>query len=184
LLKFCQPELSLHSRINWLKNQSGMPFEKFTLSTVDAFHHRRLPLSYPAPSGEGGTDGSMKLPRNTDGDEPASLLSRYGYHITHQTGSHQRLSLENEGKTHDLTIPRHKPLRVGTLHGILKDAAHQQDITREQVITYLFGRDEPVVLFILRDFSSIIPRYAGFLIDDRADLQARFRTQARRLPYL
>ena len=104
----------------------------------------------------------MKLPRNTDGDEPASLLSRYGYHITHQTGSHQRLSLENEGKTHDLTIPRHKPLRVGTLHGILKDVAHQQDITREQVITDLFGRDEPVVLFILRDFSSIIARGCRF----------------------
>jgi predicted RNA binding protein YcfA (HicA-like mRNA interferase family) len=81
----------------------------------------------------------MKLPRNIDGDELASLLSRYGYHITHQTGSHQRLTMENMGKTHDLTIPRHKPLRVGTLHGILTDVAHQQDITREQVLADLFG---------------------------------------------
>jgi predicted RNA binding protein YcfA (HicA-like mRNA interferase family) len=81
----------------------------------------------------------MKLPRNIDGDELASLLSRYGYHVTHQTGSHQRLSLEREGKTHDLTIPRHKPLRVGTLHGILKDVAHHQKISREQVIADLFG---------------------------------------------
>jgi len=81
----------------------------------------------------------MKLPRNIDGDELASLLSRYGYHITHQTGSHQPLSLEKEGKTHVLTVPRPKPLRVWTLQGILTDVAHQQDITRKQVITDLFG---------------------------------------------
>ena len=30
----------------------------------------------------------MKLPRNIDGDELTSLLSRYGYRVTHQTGSH------------------------------------------------------------------------------------------------
>lgn len=62
----------------------------------------------------------MKLPRNVDGDELARLLNRYGYHIDHQTGSHQRLSAVINGKIHDLTIPRYKPLRVGTLHGIHK----------------------------------------------------------------
>ena len=81
----------------------------------------------------------MKLPRNINGDELAGLLSRYGYRVTHQTGSHQRLSLERGGKTHDLTIPRHKPLHVGTLHGILKDVAHHLQISREQVIADLFG---------------------------------------------
>jgi predicted RNA binding protein YcfA (HicA-like mRNA interferase family) len=81
----------------------------------------------------------MKLPRNINGDELAGLLSRYGYRVTHQTGSHQRLSLERGGKTHDLTIPRHKPLHVGTLHGILKDVALHQQISREQVIADLFG---------------------------------------------
>ncbi|MCX6701169.1 MAG: type II toxin-antitoxin system HicA family toxin [Methanomicrobiales archaeon] len=62
----------------------------------------------------------MKLPRNVDGDSLAHLLNRYGYRIDHQTGSHQRLSAVIRGKTHNLTIPRHKPLRVGTLHGILE----------------------------------------------------------------
>lgn len=70
----------------------------------------------------------MKLPRDIDGDERAGLLSRYGYRIVHQTGSHQRLSLKREGVSHDLTIPRHKPLRVGTLHGILKDVAYHQKL--------------------------------------------------------
>jgi predicted RNA binding protein YcfA (HicA-like mRNA interferase family) len=53
----------------------------------------------------------MKLPRNVDGDELARLLKRYGYSIDHQTGSHQRLSAVFNEKTHDLTIPRHKPPR-------------------------------------------------------------------------
>jgi predicted RNA binding protein YcfA (HicA-like mRNA interferase family) len=80
----------------------------------------------------------MKLPRNVDGDELARLLNRYGYRIDHQTGSHQRLSAVINGKTHDLTIPRHKPLRVGTLHGILKDVAEHQEIHLVQVIAELF----------------------------------------------
>ena len=81
----------------------------------------------------------MKLPRNVDGDELARLLSRYGYHIDHQTGSHQRLSAIINGKTHDLTIPLHKPLRVGTLHGILKDVAEHQKVSLVQLVTELFS---------------------------------------------
>jgi predicted RNA binding protein YcfA (HicA-like mRNA interferase family) len=81
----------------------------------------------------------MKLPRNIDGDELARRLNRYGYNIVHLTGSHQRLSTIISGKTHNLTIPRHKPLRVGTLHEILKDVAEHQKISREQIILELFG---------------------------------------------
>ena len=81
----------------------------------------------------------MKLPRDVDGDELAHLLKQYGYRIDHQTGSHQRLSADIRGKTHNITIPRHKPLRIGTLHGILKDVAEHQEITIVQVITELFG---------------------------------------------
>jgi len=80
----------------------------------------------------------MKLPRNVDGDKLARLLHRYGYSIDHQTGSHQRLTATVNGKKHDLTIPLHKPLRAGTLHGILKDVAdhHKKDL--EQIIRELF----------------------------------------------
>jgi hypothetical protein len=46
-------------------------------------------------------------------------------------------SLPEERMT--LRIPRHKPLRVGTLHRILKDVAEHQKISREQLIAELFG---------------------------------------------
>jgi predicted RNA binding protein YcfA (HicA-like mRNA interferase family) len=81
----------------------------------------------------------MKFPRHVGGDELARLLHRYGYCVVHQTGSHQRLSVVIAGKTHDLTIPNHKPLRVGTFHRILKDVAEHQKISREQILEELFG---------------------------------------------
>ena len=81
----------------------------------------------------------MKLPRDLNGDELVHLLHRYGYRVDHQTGSHQRLSAIINGKKHDITIPRHKPLRVGTLHGILKDVADHQKRDLEIVLKELFG---------------------------------------------
>lgn len=81
----------------------------------------------------------MKLPRNIDGDTLARMLARYGYHIDHQTGSHQRLTTVVDGKKHDLTIPLHKPLRVGTLHRILKDVSFHQKIEFTVLISELFG---------------------------------------------
>ena len=59
--------------------------------------------------------------------------------VDHQTDSHQRLSAVISGKTHSITIPRHKSLRVGTLHGILKDIAEHQKSSLDQVVVELFG---------------------------------------------
>jgi len=81
----------------------------------------------------------MKLPRHVGGDELAHLLHRYGYCVVHQTGSHQHLPVVIAGKTHDLTIPNRKPLRVGTLHRILKDVAEHQEISHEQILEDLSG---------------------------------------------
>ena len=80
----------------------------------------------------------MKLPRNIDGDEPRQPA--FPLRIScHSPVRQPSAPFIGERGTHDLTIPRHKPLRVGTLHGILKDVAHQQAISREQVIADLFG---------------------------------------------
>ncbi len=54
----------------------------------------------------------MKLPRDVPGMELASLLRRHGYEITRQTGSHLRLTSVAKGSEHQITIPRHRHLRV------------------------------------------------------------------------
>jgi len=42
----------------------------------------------------------MKIPRDMSGEKLAKLLSKYGYHITRQTGSHMRLTTEKNGGHH------------------------------------------------------------------------------------
>jgi len=79
----------------------------------------------------------MSLPRDLTGDELVRLLSQLGYRLTRQSGSHMRLTTEEEGQ-HHVTIPRHKPLRVGTLAGILAEVAQHFGWTRQQLEERLF----------------------------------------------
>jgi predicted RNA binding protein YcfA (HicA-like mRNA interferase family) len=81
----------------------------------------------------------MKLPRNLDGEELARLLRRYDYVITRQTGSHLRLTTTQNGE-HHVTIPRHSPLRVGTLNSILRDVADHLRLERDQLIESLLDK--------------------------------------------
>jgi predicted RNA binding protein YcfA (HicA-like mRNA interferase family) len=80
----------------------------------------------------------MKLPRDLSGEELAKLLKKYGYEITRQTGSHMRLTTRLKGE-HHITIPKHKPLKPGTLNSILKDVAEHFGIDRNELIEDLFG---------------------------------------------
>jgi len=81
----------------------------------------------------------MRLPRDLSGDELARLLRKYGYEITRQKGSHMRLTTF-EGGEHHVTIPRHDPLRLGTLNGILRDVAEHLEISRDDLVQSLFGK--------------------------------------------
>jgi predicted RNA binding protein YcfA (HicA-like mRNA interferase family) len=80
----------------------------------------------------------MKLPRNVTGDELVRLLGKYGYETTRQTGSHMRLTSSAKGSEHHITIPRHSPLKIGTMSGILKDIALYRKITYQELIDDLF----------------------------------------------
>ncbi len=82
----------------------------------------------------------MKLPRDLSGAELASLLSRHGYEISRQTGSHLRLTSTAKGSEHHITIPAHRSLRVGTLSGILTDVASYLEMGKEEVADSLFGK--------------------------------------------
>jgi predicted RNA binding protein YcfA (HicA-like mRNA interferase family) len=81
----------------------------------------------------------MKLPRDMGGEELAALLGRYGYKINRQTGSHMRLTSNSKGFEHHITIPRHKPLRVGTLGSIVNEIAAYLEMERQKFAQELFG---------------------------------------------
>jgi len=81
----------------------------------------------------------MKLPRDLGGDELAKILKKYGYHITRQTGSHIRLTTTIKGE-HHITIPKHKPLKIGTLNGIIGDIARYLEKNKQNLIQDLFEK--------------------------------------------
>ena len=80
----------------------------------------------------------MRLPRDISGQDLARRLRVLGYQVTWQTGSHMRLTTREQGE-HHITIPRHDPLRVGTLAGILADVAAHFELSREELGEKLFG---------------------------------------------
>jgi len=82
----------------------------------------------------------MRIPRDLSGQELTGLLKRYGYQITRQTGSHLRLTTTMKGE-HHITIPKHKPLKVGTLSSILSDIASYLKVSRKMLIREVFGKE-------------------------------------------
>ena len=79
----------------------------------------------------------MRLPRDLSGDELIARLRRFGYEPTRQSGSHVRLTRVAEGAEQHITIPRHSPLRVGTLNVILSDVAAQVGVSRDELLRRL-----------------------------------------------
>jgi predicted RNA binding protein YcfA (HicA-like mRNA interferase family) len=82
----------------------------------------------------------MRLPRDISADDLIKALRRYGYRATRQTGSHVRLTRSTEDKEFHLTIPKHNPLRVGTLSNILKDLSAHLELERDKLIEALLEK--------------------------------------------
>lgn len=82
----------------------------------------------------------MKTPRNLSADEFIRMLRRYGYEPDRQTGSHITLTSTARGYEHHLTVPQHRPLRVGTLNTIIRMVGEYLDRDRDEVAEELFGR--------------------------------------------
>ena len=83
----------------------------------------------------------MRTPRNLSGMELAVLLRRrYGYEFTRQRGSHMRLTSNFMGYEHHVSVPRHNPIRVGTLDDILGDVAQYLRLDQDDLKQELFGR--------------------------------------------
>ncbi len=79
----------------------------------------------------------MKLPRDLSAEDLIKALSKLGYETTRQTGSHIRLTTQENGE-HNLTIPAHDPIKVGTLNAILRDIADHFNLEREELLNRLF----------------------------------------------
>ena len=80
----------------------------------------------------------MRLPRDLSGAEFVKALSRVGYRVTRQTGSHVRLTIDHPAQ-HHVTVPAHDSLKVGTLSGILNDVSNHLKISRDDLMQKLFG---------------------------------------------
>ena len=80
----------------------------------------------------------MKLPRDLSGKDLAQALSKLGYQVTNQTGSHLRLTTWRDGE-HHVTIPAHDPLRIGTLGAILRDLGDHHHLRRDELLKKLFS---------------------------------------------
>jgi predicted RNA binding protein YcfA (HicA-like mRNA interferase family) len=69
-----------------------------------------------------------KLPRDISADLLIGRLSRLGFAVVRQRGSHMKLhTAERNGQS--IWIPRHYPIATGTLHTVLKGVAAHFDMT-------------------------------------------------------
>jgi predicted RNA binding protein YcfA (HicA-like mRNA interferase family) len=81
----------------------------------------------------------VKLPRDLYGRELARVLcARWAYQQVNQVGSHIILQTETP-QHHRLSVPDHKPLRIGTLNAILRQVAAAKDVPREDILASLLS---------------------------------------------
>jgi len=79
----------------------------------------------------------VKIPRDLNGRDLArALCAHWGYRQVNQVGSHIILQTEAP-KHHRLSVPDHKPLRIGTLNAILRAVALAKGVDRETVLASL-----------------------------------------------
>ncbi len=60
----------------------------------------------------------MKIPRDVNGPEAVRALRRAGFETVRQTGSH--LIMRKDSRT--VVVPQHKPIKPGTLKGLIEQA--------------------------------------------------------------
>jgi predicted RNA binding protein YcfA (HicA-like mRNA interferase family) len=75
----------------------------------------------------------MRISRDIDGPKLIKALKRYDYEPTRQTGSHIRLTTQQNGQ-HHITIPNHDPIRIGTLNAIFTEVAQHLGISKQELI--------------------------------------------------
>lgn len=78
----------------------------------------------------------MKLPRNVSGPALAAAFKRVGYSFVRQRGSHMRMQHPGPPQ-HLITVPGHRPLRIGTLHALITEGAEMRGLSVDEIIALL-----------------------------------------------
>ena len=79
----------------------------------------------------------MKLPRDLSGAELVKLLGRkFGYRKINQEGSHMILQTDTP-RPHRISVPDHRPLRMGTLNSILRSVAEVKGVDKADILAKL-----------------------------------------------
>ena len=81
-----------------------------------------------------------KIPRDISGEELTKLLKKYGYEVNRKTGSHIRLASKFKDEEHNITVPDHHPIKIGTLNNILSDLANYLKIDKKELTNKLFEK--------------------------------------------
>lgn len=75
----------------------------------------------------------MKLPRDVSGDELVKGLQRVGYQVTRQKADHVYMTTQTRGE-HHVSVPLHKPVKIGTFATIVTSVAAHLRIDRDQLL--------------------------------------------------
>jgi predicted RNA binding protein YcfA (HicA-like mRNA interferase family) len=79
----------------------------------------------------------MKVPRDLSGAVLIKTLCRHwDYQMLNQEGSHVILQTNTPGRQR-LSVPNHKPLRIGTLNAILRTVAAHKGVDRQALLDSL-----------------------------------------------
>jgi predicted RNA binding protein YcfA (HicA-like mRNA interferase family) len=69
----------------------------------------------------------VKIPRDVNGADAVRALNRLGFEKRRQTGSH--VIMRRESRT--VVVPMHKPIKPGTLRGLIEQAGVTVETFRE-----------------------------------------------------
>ena len=78
----------------------------------------------------------MKIPRDVSGPELVKALRVLGYTVDRQSGSHIRVTTQQDGENHEV-VPHHHPIKTGTLSGIIKRVADHHSLTVAELLKRL-----------------------------------------------
>lgn len=71
----------------------------------------------------------MRVPRDVHGTDAVKALRRLGFASVRQTGSHHIMRRDHR----TVVVPMHKPIKPGTLLGLLEQAAVSLEVFLDQL---------------------------------------------------